>query len=182
MLILAVWLGLREPRRWVRVLGYTAMGAIVAQAVLGGVTVLLPLPPVVSSIHACLAQAFFCMTVTLALVTSPRWARTGAVAGRAFDRTAGVLALAAVASVYIQLILGAVMRHMEAGLAIPDFPLAFGRLVPPHWSTQIALHFAHRVWALAVTAAVAATAARVLRVRSGERALTFPSGLLLVLL
>jgi len=186
MLILTVWLGVREPRRWVRILGYTAMGAIVAQAVLGGVTVLLLLPPIVSSTHACLAQAFFCMTVTLALVTSPGWRRAEASAGLAFDRTGGVLALVAVASVYVQLILGAVMRHMDAGLAIPDFPLAFGRLVPPHWSPQIALHFAHRVWAIAVTAAVVATAVRVLRIRvadrRGPRSLTFPAGLLLALI
>src|SRR6185295_13406428 len=83
MLVLAVWLGLREPRRWVRVLGYAAMGTIVAQAVLGGVTVLLLLPPAVSASHACLAQTFFCLTVTIALVTSPRWAGAGAAVGAA---------------------------------------------------------------------------------------------------
>ena len=180
MLILAVWLNRREPRRWVRVLGYVAMGTVVAQAVLGGVTVLLLLPPVVSATHACLAQIFFCLTVTLALVTSPRWMRASEDSG--FDPTSGRLSLAAVAAVYVQLIRGAVMRHMDAGLAIPDFPLAFGRLVPPHWSTQIALHYSHRVWALIVTAAIVALAVRVLRLRRGHRELTAPAWLLLVLL
>jgi heme a synthase len=195
MLILAVWLNRKEPRRWVRGLGYAAMGTIVAQAVLGGVTVLLLLPPAVSAAHACLAQTFFCLTITIALVTSPRWAAAGGVSAAAggaaaggardvgaFDRTAGRLAVVALATVYLQLVLGAVMRHMDAGLAIPDFPLAFGRLVPPHWSTQIALHYAHRVWALAVTAAVIALAVRVLRAERGRGALTVPATLLLVLL
>jgi cytochrome c oxidase assembly protein subunit 15 len=115
-------------------------------------------------------------------VTSPRW-RAAAVepAARAFDRVAGSLSLLAFASIYLQLVLGAVMRHMDAGLAIPDFPLAFGRLVPPHWSTQIALHYAHRVWALAVTAAVVALAVRALRV-SGGGALAAPARFLLLLL
>jgi len=202
MLILAVWLNRKEPRRWVRVLGYTAMGTIVAQAVLGGVTVLLLLPPAVSAAHACLAQTFFCLTITIALATSRRWASAGAgEAGTSFrdqaargprgadgadgfDRTSGRLALAALASVYLQLVLGAVMRHMDAGLAIPDFPLSFGRLVPPHWSTQIALHYAHRVWALAVTALVVALAVRVLRAGrgAGRGETTVPAGLLLILL
>lgn len=172
MVILTAWLYLREPRRWVRVLGYAAMGTIVAQAVLGGMTVLLLLPPAVSATHACLAQTFFCLTVTIALVTSPRWseASTAARDARLLDRASGRLALVSLACVYVQLVIGAVMRHMDAGLAIPDFPLAFGRLVPPHWSIQIALHYAHRVWALAVTAAVIALAVRVLRTTTRESA------------
>src|SRR4030042_1557016 len=64
---LAIWLGRREERRWVRRIGYFALGAVVAQGLLGGLTVLLKLPPVVSVFHACLAQAFFCLTVTLAV-------------------------------------------------------------------------------------------------------------------
>ena len=60
---------------------------------------------------------------------------------------AGLLALSAV---FVQLVLGAWMRHSDAGLAIPDFPLAFGRLVPPLWTMPIAIHFAHRMGALVV--------------------------------
>ena len=44
------------------------------------------------------------------------------------------------------------MRHTGAGLAIPDFPLMFGDLVPTHWDPKIAIHFAHRVGALVVSA------------------------------
>ncbi len=51
------------------------------------------------------------------------------------------------------------MRHTGAGLAIPDFPLMFGGLVPDHWDSEIAVHFAHRVGALVVALAIMATAA-----------------------
>ena len=68
--VLAIWLARREPRRWVRRLGYFALGAVVAQGLLGGLTVLLFLPPAVSVAHACLAQTFFCLTVAIAVVTS----------------------------------------------------------------------------------------------------------------
>ena len=54
------------------------------------------------------------------------------------------------------------MRHTDAGLAIPDFPLAFGHLIPPHWDPKIAIHFAHRVGALIVTAMILATTGHVL--------------------
>jgi cytochrome c oxidase assembly protein subunit 15 len=49
------------------------------------------------------------------------------------------------------LILGAVMRHLHAGLSIPDFPLAFHRLIPPMTDERVAIHFAHRVGAVVVT-------------------------------
>ena len=70
------------------------------------------------------------------------------------------------------------MRHTGAGLAIPDFPLAFGRLLPPVWDPAIAIHFAHRVGALMVTLAVLATAGHVLAHHGGRRELTRPAWLL----
>ena len=64
--------------------------------------------------------------------------------------------------VYLQILLGATVRHTGAGLAIPDFPLSYGHLVPPFWAPPIAWHFAHRVGALVVTLAVIACVTRVL--------------------
>ena len=61
------------------------------------------------------------------------------------------IAIVTTAVIYVQILLGATMRHTGAGLAIPDFPLAFGHLIPPHWDPKIAMHFAHRVGALIVT-------------------------------
>jgi heme A synthase len=72
-------------------------------------------------------------------------------------------AVACFAVLYVQLILGAWMRHSAAGLAIPDFPASFGGLVPDHWNSKIAIHFAHRAWAIVVAATVFTTVSVVLR-------------------
>jgi len=162
---LAVFLARREPRRWVRLLGYGALAAVVAQGILGGLTVLLLLPTAVSVAHACLAQTFFCLVVTIAVVTSPRW-ENAEPAARGMAFRAGVVTVAAV---FLQLLVGAVMRHTKAGLAIPDFPLSLGRVVPPLSSSAIAIHFAHRVMALVVAGCVAAAVAAAFR--SGRRGL-----------
>lgn len=173
-LALALWTQRVETRRWVRRLAWTAFAAVVAQALLGGLTVRLFLPPAVSISHAALAQAFLCLVVALAVVTSARW-RAGAGASGEGDDRLRRLATCTVALVYVQILVGAVMRHSNAGLAIPTFPDVFGGLVPPRWSFGIGVHYLHRVGALLVAIAVAATAARVLRAHRGERALTVPA-------
>ena len=161
-LILSAWFARSERRSWVRRLSFAACGLVVLQGILGGVTVLLRLPPAVSVAHACLAQAFFCVTVILALATSRGFMGGDRVDGRSAAAVAP-LAAAAAGLVYGQLILGAVMRHTGAGLAIPDFPLALGRLVPPLGSPEVAVHFAHRLGALIVALAVGVLALRVRR-------------------
>ena len=126
---------------------------------LGGLTVLFFLPAAVSTAHAALAEIFFCLTVAIALFTSPRWIDGyGARDCRApvdDSRRCGASRRPRRCSIYIQILIGATMRHTGAGLAIPDFPLMFGHLVPPHWDPKIAIHFAHRVGALVVALAVA---------------------------
>ena len=151
-LVLAVWTGLDEPRRGVRRLAWTSLGAVVAQGVLGGITVLYLLPTAVSVAHACLAQTFFCITIALAYAMSREW--QAAPEPRVDNAGVRTAALIATGVVWLQLLIGAVMRHMGAGLAIPDFPLAFGRLLPRFESAAIAVHFAHRLGALAVLAFV----------------------------
>lgn len=156
MIGLAVWFSRVDDRRWVRYLAWVALGAVVLQGTLGGVTVLYLLPTPISVAHAGLAQLVFCLTVALALFTSPSW-RTGTAAPNA-DRILARLTIGTVALVYAQVLVGATMRHSGAGLAIPDFPLAFGHLVPPEWSWPVAIHFGHRIGAVLVTLAVVATA------------------------
>ena len=75
-IVLAVWLWHVEQRNWVRWLGVVAVGAVVAQGILGGLTVLFFLPPAVSSAHAALAQLFFCTILSIALFTSHWWERS----------------------------------------------------------------------------------------------------------
>lgn len=186
ILVLALWLWRVEPRRWVRRLGAAALAGVITQGILGGITVLWYLPDAVSIAHASLAQLVLCLTAVMALVTSPGWTR-----GYAPHRTAFVpqpaspalqkIAIAATVTIYVQILIGATMRHTDAGLAIPDFPLAFGRLVPPHWDAKIAVHFAHRVGALVVTTLLIATAGRVFRHHRLRRELVRPAALLLLL-
>ncbi len=73
-IILAVWLWRSESRRWVRNLGYAALGAVVLQGVLGGLRVTM-LKDEIGIFHACLAQAYFGLLIVIALVTSPFWTR-----------------------------------------------------------------------------------------------------------
>jgi len=75
-IVLAVWLWRKEPRRWLRRLGWVALGLVVLQGLFGGMTVLLKLPVWTSATHACLAQGFFLVTVFIALSLSPGWSST----------------------------------------------------------------------------------------------------------
>jgi cytochrome c oxidase assembly protein subunit 15 len=159
-------------------LGAAALGAVVVQGLLGGITVLYFLPTAVSTAHAGLAQIFFCLTVAIAIFTSPAW-----IAGRDLvdDHMLRRVATATTVLIYAQIIVGAAMRHSGAGLAIPDFPLMFGGLLPDRWSPAIAVHFAHRVGALIVTAAIIATVAHVRYHHPERRSLMRPAGLLAAL-
>jgi len=179
-IILAVWIWRVEPRRWVRTLGFAALGSVILQGLLGGITVLLFLPTAVSTAHAGLAQIFFCLTVAIALVTSPSW-NMAPPGGWRDDHTLRVVATMTTAVIYSQILLGATMRHADAGLAIPDFPLVFGGLVPPYWTPQIAIHYAHRVGALLATAAIFATAGHVWFRHPDRKELRRPATLLAVL-
>ena len=175
---LAVWLWRTDPRPWVRRLGWLALAAVIAQGVLGGLTVIYLLPDPISISHAGLAQIFFGLTVSLALFTSPTWRRPPA----APVDDAGLRRLMAVttALVYGQILLGATMRHTGAGMAIPDFPLSYGRLVPPFWTTGVALHFAHRIGALVVTILVVTAIAKILRRHGGRPELVRPASALAI--
>src|SRR5690348_1079590 len=108
ILTLAFWLWRAEPRRWVRRLGFIALGAVITQGVLGGITVLWYLPDPISIAHASLAEIVFCLTVTIALVTSAGWKR-GYAGGLPDDRLLQKVAIVTTATIYVQILLGATM-------------------------------------------------------------------------
>lgn len=174
--ILALWIQRTDPRRWVRRLGWIAVGMVVVQGLFGGATVLLKLPVWTSAIHACLAQGFFLMTVFLALVLSPAWPERGPVLPG--ESRLPTLALLTTVLVYGQLILGALVRHLHAALVIPDFPLVYGGWIPPRWTPEIAAHYTHRVGALAIAVAAAATAVSAFRLGPGYGGLKRPAAIL----
>jgi cytochrome c oxidase assembly protein subunit 15 len=113
---MAIWLMRSERRRWLRNLGWISLAAVVAQGVLGGMTVIFMLPKPVSIGHACLAQLFFSTTVALALFTSESWSRGPQVADDAGAPPLHWLALAAACGVFLQLALGASARHKVIGV------------------------------------------------------------------
>ncbi len=158
--IQALWLQARARKRVLRVLGWTAVGAVIAQGVLGGLTVLFLLPPAISVAHAGLAEIFFCLNVSIALLASEWFDDV-----RAMDKGDAPIAVttALLLLVYVQILIGALMRHLGAGLAIPDFPLAFGQLVPRLTTAKIAVNFAHRAGGFAVAIAVIGVFIRLLR-------------------
>ena len=266
-IILATWLWLADARPWLKWFGAAALGAIIAQGVLGGLTVLFFLPAAVSTAHAALAEIFLCMTVAIALFTSPRWMEGYGTAEAApygaepddaalddavpysaenplvvslsnhepnhssFDRpvparrlilrqaqderrvegpvlskrlilrqaqdeprveglrtseciddvTLRRLATATTALIFLQILIGAAMRHTGAGLAIPDFPWMFGHVVPDHWNGRIAVHFTHRAGALIVTLGIGILSAYVWSHHRGRRELAQPAALIVAL-
>lgn len=185
--------------RWQRWLALAVLGGVIFQGVLGGLRVVL-VKLDLAIVHACVAQAFFCLAAFAAVATS-RWWYTADEPNVSAPLI--VLGVSTVAIVYVQLIVGAMMRHYQAGLAIPDLPLAYGHLLPPMNQQQLDatnylrvrqynleavslgqvwIHFAHRFGALLVTVLVLALAATVLRRYRVHPRLLRPAALLVILL
>ena len=115
-IILAVWIQRVDPRAWMRKLGWVALGAVIVQGLLGGMTVLWLQPPAVSTAHACLAQLFFSTTAAIALFTSRRWLN-GAESVEDYGKPSlRSLAIVAPVMVVCQIALGAAFRHRAISL------------------------------------------------------------------
>jgi cytochrome c oxidase assembly protein subunit 15 len=164
-IIQAIWLQRREPKRFVRMLGWCSLGAVIVQGLLGGLTVLFLLPTAISVAHAGLAEIFFCLNVSIAFFTSDFFQQLRTV--EKGNAPVG-LTMSLTGIVYLQILAGALMRHLGAGLAIPDWPLSFGRLIPEFATKEIAANFIHRTGGIVVFAFVVALAVRMLRYASNH--------------
>src|SRR5438046_639270 len=182
-IILAVWLWLSEHRRWVRNLGVIALVGVILQGILGGLRVTM-MKDEIGICDAWVSHAFLGRVVVIALVTTNFW--------QAMDCRASVsdanlrvvqLAMAITIAIYVQLALGATMRHQHRDLAILDFPTANGAWIPDTSATalakinawrdarglsdvtalQIWLQMAHRFLAFIIAIAVIAFCLRVRR-------------------
>lgn len=115
-IVLAVWTWRAERRRWLRVLGFAALGTVIAQGLLGGLTVLFYLPAPISSAHAALAQTFFCIAVCIAIFTGLQWIEeVPRVEADARLPSLFTLTILSIFVLYVQLILGAMFRHKGMG-------------------------------------------------------------------
>jgi heme a synthase len=111
-IVLAVWTWRVEKRRWLRLLGVAALGTVIIQGILGGLTVLFFLPAPISSAHAAIAQTFFSIAATIAVFTGRRWVEEHPRVERDLRRpTLFTLSLLSIFVLYVQLILGAMFRH-----------------------------------------------------------------------
>jgi cytochrome c oxidase assembly protein subunit 15 len=158
-IILVIYLFIKEQRRWVRRLGLFALFGVIAQGLLGGLTVKLMLPLAVSTAHATLAQLFFCTTVALAVFTSKSWTAQRVTFEEKGSLPVRYVSLAASATIFLQLILGATLRHSAT------------------WDKRLPtdLLLAHIGGAIAVTIVLAGGAIMVLRRHAGEVFLTRPA-------
>jgi heme a synthase len=111
-LAIAVWTLLVEKRRWMRWLAVAAFCTVIAQATLGGLTVLFFQPPWISTAHAAVGQTFFCIAVAIALFTGRKWVEERPRVE--FDSRRPSLSRLTFLSIfvlYVQLILGGMFRH-----------------------------------------------------------------------
>ena len=174
-----------ENRTWVKWLAGLAVLAVIVQGVLGGLPVT-EHNAVLGLFHGCLAQVFFCLVATIALVTSRFWRRLEPVARPGNIRRLRLGAIAVTVMLFVQLALGASMRHSHTGLSIPDFPTAYGGFFPPLDAASIArinegraatqsavpissglilLQYVHRVWAVLIVVGLSSVAIGILRNR-----------------
>jgi len=113
-IIIAIWTWRTDRRRWMKALGIAALGTVIAQGILGGLTVLFYLPPLISSAHAALGQTFFCIAVAIAMFTGPKWVEEVPHIEAELDTrwpSLTTLTLLSIFVLYVQLILGAMFRH-----------------------------------------------------------------------
>ncbi|HWB97467.1 MAG TPA: COX15/CtaA family protein [Bryobacteraceae bacterium] len=143
-IVLTVWLWRAERRTWLKRLGLAALGAVVAQGVLGGLTVIFLLPKPVSIAHACLAELFFSTTVAIALFTSPAWRKGPLPVDDGGGPSLHLLAVGTAAVVLTQVALGAAARHQALHI-IPHIAGALAVTVMVLWVTLRVLvrHMGH---------------------------------------
>jgi len=172
-LILSVIVYFSNSRIWIKKITFLALGLVILQGIFGGLTVLLFLPAYISIIHAILAQTFLMFTILIAYSLSKE-SMNQLVKEKINYIFLTRPAAYVIITIYLQLIFGAIMRHTESGLAIPDFPLSAGYLFPPfnqeminiiqsmHFDAglpyvdlyQIVINYCHRIGALLVALSI----------------------------
>jgi cytochrome c oxidase assembly protein subunit 15 len=200
-LILAFTIYYTDHRLWFKKTAFFALGLVIIQGLFGGLTVLLFLPTPVSVIHALLAQTFLMVTIFISYGLSKE--RSNRMLNESTDYKVLRFPTYLVASiVYIQLIIGALMRHTQSGLAIPDFPLSGGYIIPTFNQemlntiqsmqfesglpfvtlSQIVIHYFHRVGALAVAISIGWLTLKIIQSKISNKRLYRLIGFIITLL
>lgn len=170
--ILALWVFFHDKRSSVRYLALMALFLVIVQGILGGLTVLYMLPTYISASHGVIGQTFMVMLIVLAYFQSTEWKqRTREVAPIELgEREVFPHALLFTALVWIQLVVAAIMRHTDSGIAVLDFPTMGGAVIPSFGATmleavnalrrevnlypvsmfQVSIHLLHRLFAFVI--------------------------------
>ena len=200
-LILAFTIYYTDHRLWLKKTAFFALGLVIIQGLFGGLTVLLFLPTPVSVIHAILAQTFLMVTILISYGLSKE------KANRMLNESTNYKVLRfptylVTSIVFIQLIIGALMRHTESGLAIPDFPLSGGYIIPTFNQemlntiqsmqfesglpfvtlNQIIIHYLHRMGAIAVTISIGWLTLKIIQSKISNERIYRLTGYLITLL
>lgn len=163
VMVIFGWLLYREDRRWLRWLGAAALILVIVQGLVGGARVVFDqlntqadhnlVAQTFRVIHACLAQIFFCVLATIAIAVSRPWIERQAGLRAPVDLTTRIWGIATCVALFLQLLIGALVRHNYAALAIPTFPWSssMNTILPLAWSFPVTVHFMHRVGAIVVS-------------------------------
>ena len=160
MFILATWLARKETsdQPWIFRLSIVGVGLLLVQSFFGGLTVIYRLPDLISTTHLSLAFIFLSLATVLAVATHGSTNSKSPPAMKGLSRSDGtkLAAYAAIAAVavFVQSVIGALVRHTDGGISCPDIPLCLGQIVPPLVNIQITSHFLHRTMAVVTSGAV----------------------------
>ena len=200
-LILAFTIYYTDHRLWLKKTAFFALGLVIIQGLFGGLTVLLFLPTPVSVIHAILAQTFLMVTIFISYGLSIE--RANRILNEKTDyKVLRFPTYLVTGIVFIQLIIGALMRHTESGLAIPDFPLSGGYIIPAFNQemlntiqsmqfesglpfvtlSQIIIHYFHRMGALAVAFSIGWLTLKIIQSKISNEKIYQLAGYLIILL
>ncbi len=187
---LSLWILKTDQKQWLRNLGLWAIGMVVLQGIVGGLRVLLDgvnFPGFEMTIgqmlripHGIIAQAYVCILIAIATGCSKSWITKPIHVSNSVKR----LGRWCVALLFMQLTIAAVMRHNNAGMAIPSFPYSSsdGSLLPQVWSFKVAIHFAHRVMACVLTVLLTLFVVKIWRDKAATTGMRFGASTLLCLL
>lgn len=115
-MVLALWTWYADPRRWMRILGFSALALVIVQGILGGVRVT-ENSVTLAMVHACTAQIFFALLIAMTLFTTETWMRVrSTLSSSSRTRSFRRLVLATTVAIYGQIVLGALLRHMGHGI------------------------------------------------------------------
>jgi cytochrome c oxidase assembly protein subunit 15 len=142
--VLAIWIWLKDSRKWMQWLGVAAFLLVIVQGVLGGLRVRLDMDWI-GVPHGAIAQSFLVLLCAIALFSSRWWGNSAVKKPLAVPRGLRSHVLYVAILIFVQLLIGATMRHQHAGLAIPDFPLAYGKLWPSTTPAAVESYNAHRI-------------------------------------